>query len=153
MYGRDYECPSSFLVFDVDGWNPNIINVLQTVTYLWRLCQRGIHVEYSSSYQREMSKEVVIVLVGADKVPQNRIAFPYAYCSIASSDSHGPKRFLRVNALEMKALVVGILSEKAVVGSCLFLYVTWQPQEASAKLFRKSAFHSTAKPPSSVSPA
>ncbi len=91
--------------------------------------------------------------MGSDKVPNNSITFPYIYRSIASSDSHGPKGILRVNALEMKARVIGILFEKAIAGFCLILYITWQPCEPFAKLFCQSAFHSTAKPPSSVSPA
>ena len=86
--------------------------------------------------KQDMSQEVVVVLMGADKVPQNSIAFPYAYCSIASSDSPGPKGFLRVNALAMKALMVGVFFEKAIVGSCLVLYITWQTCEPFAKFFR-----------------
>ena len=34
---------SLFLMFDVEKWNPNIINALQTVTYSWGFCQRNIH--------------------------------------------------------------------------------------------------------------
>jgi hypothetical protein len=65
------------------------------------------------------SQEVVIVLVGADKEPIYSIAFPYSCCSIAYSDSHRIKGFFRVNTLEVKAKVIGILVEKAIGSFCL----------------------------------
>src|SRR5436305_10592951 len=49
-------------------------------------------------------------------------------------------------------MVIGILFEKAIGSFCLILYITGQPCELFAKFFRPSVFHSTAKPPSSVSP-
>jgi hypothetical protein len=54
--------------------------------------------------------------MSSDKVPKNCIALPNTYCSIVQSDSHRINGFLRVNALEVKARIVGIHFEKAVGG-------------------------------------
>ena len=101
----------------------------------------------------KMSQEVIVVFVGADKKPNNSITFTYTHCSITISDSSEPKGFLRINALELKARVIGILFEKLIGDFCLLLYIIRQSCEPFAKLFRHSAFHSTTKPPSLVSPA
>src|SRR5207253_9467650 len=57
LYGRDGGFPSSFLVFDVDRWNPNLVNILQTVTYSWWFCQKSIHVEW---YSRRLLQPTVL---------------------------------------------------------------------------------------------
>jgi hypothetical protein len=79
---------------------------------------------------------MVVFFMGSNKVPQDSIAYPYANYSIAPSNSCGIKGFLRVNALEMKAGVIGILFETIIGGICLILYITWQLFEPFAKFFR-----------------
>lgn len=46
-------------------------------------------------------EEIIVVLVRADKKPENGIVSPFSYCPIASADSYRINRFLRVHTFEM----------------------------------------------------
>jgi len=71
------------------------------------------------------SQEVIIICMRSNKIPENGLALPCTYSSIAFIYSHRIPGFFLVNALKVKAWVKGILFKNAIGVDCLFLHITW----------------------------
>lgn len=98
-----------------------------------------------------VSEKMIVFLMGTDKVPDHSIAYFDTYCRVVESDAHRIDGFYGINTLEMKARIVRIYFPQAICSPCLFLYSRRQTFETFAKAIGKFAFHSSPKPPSSVS--
>lgn len=82
---------------------------------------------------QNMLQEVIIVRVGANEEPNNRVALLLSHRSIAFIHSYRIPGFSLVNTLKMKTRVIWILFEDAISVHCLFLYIIRQ----SCKQFEK----------------
>ena len=70
-----------------------------------------------------MLSKVVIVFVGTYPKPSNGVAFPLTDCAVTSTNTHGIDWLLGVNALKVKARVMGIRLEEVICGFCLVLNI------------------------------
>ena len=97
--------------------------------------------------------QLIILGMGPDPEPIDRISLHQAQCSPAAGNAHRIQRLIAVDALEMQAGMFRIVSPQAITLAGLFLDFIRQAGETDKKVMGKLGFHSSSIPALRTRPA